>query len=603
MSFVRSLLTVGMGSILFCSLLQAQLPNRIQKENRHPGTTAWQLTNPADARQIEGYASLTSVPVGGNVSLFVNTADSTYTLTVFRMGWYGGKGGRKVLGPQLLTGVQQVTPAPDPSTGAFECHWTNPFTVHVPTSWVSGIYLVKLHGNASGKESYIIFTVRDSRKADLVFQQSVITYQAYNPWPGGPGGWVGASLYSFNTNPALRGLPGYKTETSAVNPDGSISYVVQAEAVSFSRPYRTDLIAAGDSFYSQTVSPYYGMGAGDFLHNIAPAAMDFDLVRWLEHEGYDVTYITDVDAEQDVQQLLRARGYISAGHDEYVSGQMKANIIQARDRGVGLGFFGANYIYWPVQLLAGSDGTPDRTISLAPANRCVIPDAGDPDPNDPGSYTVNASEINACSVNSDGTANGCAQGEACKYKVSNWNGHVDQNGVSESEQALTGGMWDVDNGGLVSPLDDIIVPADAPLDHWVFANTGLNVGDVIPGVIGTEYNKTSSDPSITPPGLQILLHTNAPNYGANPVYYYPHDWTMTIYQAGSGAWVFNAGTNAWSYGLDDYFTGLVTTDGANNGPPFRIQCGVPAFHPGLVSCRSAAVEQITRNVLNKFIGH
>jgi hypothetical protein len=175
--------------------------------------------------------------------------------------------------------------------------------------------------------------------------------------------------------------------------------------------------------------------------------------------------------------------------------------------------------------------------------------------------------------------------------------------VSESEQLLVGGMWDVDNGGLVSPLDDIIVPGDAPLDHWVFANTGLNVGDTIPGLIGTEYNKTSSDPTITPSGLQILLHTNAPNYGASPVYYYPHDWTMTIYQAGSGAWVFNAGTNAWSYGLDDYFTGLVTADGANNGPPFRIQCGVPAFHPGLVSCRSAAAEQITRNVLNRFIGH
>jgi len=109
-------------------------------------------------------------------------------------------------------------------------------------------------------------------------------------------------------------------------------------------------------------------------------------------------------------------------------------------------------------------------------------------------------------------------------------------------------MWDVDNGGLVSPLDDIIVPTDAPLDHWVFANTGLNFGDTIPGLIGTEYNKTSTDPTITPSGLQILLHTNAPNYGAIPIFYYPHNWTMTIYQAGSGAWVFNVGTNAWSYG-------------------------------------------------------
>jgi len=88
--------------------------NRIQQENRQPGTTAWQLTSPADNRQIEGYASLTSVPVGGNINLFVNTKDATYALTVYRMGWYSGKGGRKVLGPQLLAGVPVEQSVHDP---------------------------------------------------------------------------------------------------------------------------------------------------------------------------------------------------------------------------------------------------------------------------------------------------------------------------------------------------------------------------------------------------------------------------------------------------------------------------------------------------------
>src|SRR5713101_2773103 len=112
--------------LLWAGSLHGTSPlNRIQQENRQPGTIAWQLNNPADNRQIEGYASLTSVPVGGNISLFVNTQDKTYSLTVYRMGWYGGKGGRKVLGPQLLTGVQQVTPTPDPTTGVLSCHWTN----------------------------------------------------------------------------------------------------------------------------------------------------------------------------------------------------------------------------------------------------------------------------------------------------------------------------------------------------------------------------------------------------------------------------------------------------------------------------------------------
>ena len=148
------LLLFGCACFAFWGAVQPSSLNRIQRENRQPGTIAWQLTNPADNRQIEGYASLTSVPVGGNIDLFANTKDANYTLTVFRMGWYGGKGGRKVLGPQTLAGVQQVTPTTRPNAPqVIECHWTNPFTIHVPASWLSGIYLVKLHGNTSGKES------------------------------------------------------------------------------------------------------------------------------------------------------------------------------------------------------------------------------------------------------------------------------------------------------------------------------------------------------------------------------------------------------------------------------------------------------------------
>ena len=50
-----------------------KLSNPIIIENANPGTSVWQLTNPADNHQIEGYASLTSVPVGGKIEFFVNT--------------------------------------------------------------------------------------------------------------------------------------------------------------------------------------------------------------------------------------------------------------------------------------------------------------------------------------------------------------------------------------------------------------------------------------------------------------------------------------------------------------------------------------------------
>src|SRR5258706_11880073 len=75
-----------------------QNTNRIKKENLKPGTTDWQLTNPADNRQIEGYASLTSVRKNGFIDMFVNTMDATYSLSVYRTGWYGGAGGQPVVG-------------------------------------------------------------------------------------------------------------------------------------------------------------------------------------------------------------------------------------------------------------------------------------------------------------------------------------------------------------------------------------------------------------------------------------------------------------------------------------------------------------------------
>ena len=91
------------------------------------------------------------------------------------------RGAREVLGPILLPGLRQVTPIPDPDTGLAECNWTASYVLAVPSSWVSGVYLAKLTGQITGKQSYIIFTVRDDARASaILFQNSVTTYHAYN---------------------------------------------------------------------------------------------------------------------------------------------------------------------------------------------------------------------------------------------------------------------------------------------------------------------------------------------------------------------------------------------------------------------------------------
>src|SRR5262249_22807479 len=155
------------------------------------------------------------------------------------------------------------TPSPDPTTNLIECQWTNPYTLTIPSTWVSGVYLVKLTALSSGKQSYIVFVVRqDSRNSAILFNSSVTTYQAYNNWPGPSAN--GHSLYTFNSA-------------------GSIA----AYKVSFNRPYYKD----PDSTYIA------GVGSMYYLR------WEYNMVRWLEMSGYDVAYCTDIDVHENAGVL------------------------------------------------------------------------------------------------------------------------------------------------------------------------------------------------------------------------------------------------------------------------------------------------------------
>src|SRR5205823_1702448 len=120
------------------------------------------------------------------INFSVSTSDSTFKIEVFRTGWYGGVGARLVQSVASTPGVRRSTPSPDPVTGLLDCNWPSSYTLTVPNTWVSGIYLARLTGNTSGKQSYIIFVVRDDNRAsDFLFELSITTFQAYNFWPGG----------------------------------------------------------------------------------------------------------------------------------------------------------------------------------------------------------------------------------------------------------------------------------------------------------------------------------------------------------------------------------------------------------------------------------
>ena len=302
----------------------AAADNPIVVENLQPGTGDWQIPwgTAADdtTKQIKGYASAVSVNKGGNITFYVSVnTPQTYTIDVYRIGWYQGLGGRLMAHAGPLSGIKQATCPTDATTGLIECRWTPSYTLTAQSSWTSGIYFAILT-NAQGYGNYIVFTVRDdNRVADLLYQQPVTTYQAYNNYPND--GLTGKSLLDYKSR-------GANTVTGSP----------AAAKVSFDRPY------------ANNGSP------DDFM------AYEIEFVRWLEQKGYDVTYSTNIDTHTNGEKLLTHRGFLSVGYDAYYTKQMYDNVLAARDAGVNLGFFGANAVNWQARFEPSSTNVPNRVL-------------------------------------------------------------------------------------------------------------------------------------------------------------------------------------------------------------------------------------------------
>jgi hypothetical protein len=454
--------------LFLCFNLAAPLhaADSVAVENAKTGTTAWQLTNPTTQGttndlnsgdyanvEIQGYASLTSVAQGGSIDFHVRTINTnSYTMSVFRMGYYNGAGGRLMLGPVTLPGVvQPMPPAPvyqPTGTGIVECNWSTSYSLTVPTDWVSGIYLVKLALSSPAKESYIVFVVRDdTRNAPILFQSSVNTYQAYNEWGG-------SSLYTTNAS-------------------GSTKTGVK---VSFNRPY------------------WRNFGAGDFYSSFQGApGYEIQMVRWLERQGYDLTYATDVDTHENPSTAQNHEVFLVVGHDEYWSRPMRTNVTTALNNGVHLGIFAANVLYWQVRFEPSSTGVADRTM-------------------------VSYKELAANDPTTDSS-----------LVTTLWRN------LGEPEGALLGVQYNLYSAPTVS---DIVV---TNASHWLYNGTGVTNGTIFPNVEGYE-----TDSLYPPSGATVLAHSPYPL--DNPQVY----GDMTIYTAPSGANVFATGTIEWSLGLDDY---------------------------------------------------
>src|SRR5205823_14591094 len=95
----------------------------VAEENAKPGTTSWQIVGPAEGDAIEGYASTVSAVQGDTVTLYVSTAARSFHVEAYRMGWYGGAGGRLLWTSDDVPGTRQAPANVTPGTNLVEASW------------------------------------------------------------------------------------------------------------------------------------------------------------------------------------------------------------------------------------------------------------------------------------------------------------------------------------------------------------------------------------------------------------------------------------------------------------------------------------------------
>lgn len=275
-------------------------PGWTAAENRRPGTTEWrpQTSRPADPA-LEGFSGQVSVAPGARFTLYVRSQDQ-WRWSAYRLGSYGGAGGRLYGGSCWNAPTHQPQAVVSPATRTVTAPWKR--TLTIKQSWPPGLYLVKLT-DTQGRESSIPLLVRSPSAARrTVFMYSAMTMQAYNHWGG-------HSLY--------------------VGPDGSSRN--RAYADSFDRPYD-------------------GHFAMDLL------AFEQPLIAESERLGLPLAYLTDIDVATRPQVLAGARAVMTDGHDEYWTLGERQAVIDASKRGTNLLFFGANQLWWQARLGSTSLG-------------------------------------------------------------------------------------------------------------------------------------------------------------------------------------------------------------------------------------------------------
>ncbi len=281
------------------------------------GSLPWQIADRPDATHVlEGYASRPSYLPGETLRLAVSTTAPSYDVTIWRV-----SGTAPVASPFVRVasvhdqpGERQPPPTVDPVTKMVAARWPYTFSFPIPTTWKSGIYLVRL-SSSEGVQSYVPFVVRSPAAHRYLVVSNAMNWEAYNTWGG-------SSVYTSSVGQPRPG-------------------VSRALAVSFDRPYASD------------------GGAGQLFF------LELPLVSWILRQHLDVAFTTDYDLSLDPDAQPLPKVVVFNAHDEYWG----VHLYQWLDRHVNqlgdmsLAMLAADTGYWPVTFAhPTADGPRDLLV-------------------------------------------------------------------------------------------------------------------------------------------------------------------------------------------------------------------------------------------------
>ena len=431
-------------------------PGWVARENAHKGSTTWRNNVirgfPGDGsvqRRIplatrlfrrlpaaRGWFDQVSATCGDQVGLHLSGRGKPIRVELYRAGFYHGLGARL---------IWSTTTPPIPyrwnvNVSAGLAHtvstsWPVSVNLKITSAFPPGQYLAKL--NDGGPATFVPLTIRDDQsRAPILVISSVLTAEAYNHWGG-------SSLY--------RGINGGSQSRSRI--------------VSFNRPYDGD-------------------GASQFLIH------EYGAIKVAERLGLDLAYATDIDLNNNPQQVRQHRSILFGGHGEYWTTAMRNAVELARAIGVNIASLGANAGYWRTRL-----ENNDRSV-------VVWRDKSDPYVNSP------------------------------TLRTNRWRDGL----LPRPESLLFGAQY----AGLGVKGDYKVINAKA----WPFLGTGLTTNQLIDGIVGKEVDSPYAGPG---PAVQLLTSARVrikKTKGSVLV-------GMTYYTTVKHSGVIDAGTNGWVCAIED----------------------------------------------------